>query len=53
MKNLIAAYRSYAKQHALYRRTRDEIAQLSPAESLDLGIFPSDASRLAREAVWG
>lgn len=53
MKNLLAAYKSYAKQHALYRRTRDEIAHLSQAEAMDLGIYPGDADRLARQAVWG
>ena len=53
MKNLFAAYRTYANQHALYRRTRDEIARLSPSESKDLGIYPGDADRIARVAVWG
>lgn len=53
MKKLYANYRAYAAQHALYRRTRDEIARLSPAEALDLGIYPGDAARIAREAVWG
>lgn len=53
MKNLLAAYKTYAQQHALYRRTRDEIAHMSHAEALDLGIYPGDAARLARQAVWG
>ena len=53
MKNLIAAYKTYARQHALYRRTRDEIAHLSLSEAIDLGIYPGDAERLARQAVWG
>ena len=53
MKNLFAALKDSAAKRALYRRTRDEIARLSPAEAIDLGIFPSDAERIAREAVWG
>lgn len=53
MKSLYAAYRTYAKQHAMYRFTRDEIARLSPAEERDLGISPDDADRIARKAVWG
>ena len=53
MKTLFAAYRDYSAKRALYRRTRDEIARLSPSEAADLGIWPADASRIAREAVWG
>lgn len=53
MMNLLAAYRTYATQHALYRQTRDEIARLSNAEAIDLGIYPGDADRIARQAVWG
>lgn len=53
MKKLLANYRAYAEQHARYRQTRDEIAGLSKAESIDLGIFPCDAEKIARKAVWG
>jgi hypothetical protein len=53
MKNYIAAYRANAAKRALYRRTRDEIASLPRSIALDLGIFPEDADRLARESVWG
>lgn len=53
MKTYFAAYRAYAAKQALYRRTRDEIAHLSPSEALDLGIYPGDAERIARQAVWG
>lgn len=53
MKTLFDAFRDYAAKRALYRRTRDEIAGLSRAEALDLGIFPEDAARIARQAVWG
>lgn len=53
MKTLYAAYQTYARQHALYRQTRDEIARLSRAEQIDLGIYAADAERIARQAVWG
>lgn len=53
MKKFYAAYRTYAREHALYRVTRDEIARLSPAESRELGLSPLDAEAIARAAVWG
>jgi uncharacterized protein YjiS (DUF1127 family) len=53
MMNLITRLRSMAAEQATYRRLRAEIAGLSHAEALDLGIFPSDADRIARQAVWG
>lgn len=53
MKHLIARYRAEAVKFALYRKTRDEIAMLPRAVADDLGLFPEDADRIAREAVWG
>ena len=53
MLNLIATYRANAAKRALYRRTRDEIAQMPRSVALDLGIFPEDAERIAYRAVWG
>ncbi len=53
MLNLIQAYRANAAKRALYRRTRDEIAQMPRNVALDLGIFPEDAARIAHKAVWG
>lgn len=53
MKTLIARLRARAAQMATYRRIRDEIASLSHAQALDLGIFPADAERMAHKAVWG
>jgi uncharacterized protein YjiS (DUF1127 family) len=53
MKTLIAHLRSMAAKQATYRRPRAEIAGLTHAEALDLGIFPGDADRIARQAVWG
>ncbi|WP_164623255.1 DUF1127 domain-containing protein [Tabrizicola oligotrophica] len=53
MLNLMTRLRDAADKHAAYRRIRDEIANLSDAEALDLGIFRGDAERMARKAVWG
>jgi hypothetical protein len=53
MKHLIARYRTEAAKFALYRKTRDEIAMLPRSVALDVGLFPEDAARIAREAVWG
>ncbi len=53
MKTLITLVREEAAKRALYRRTRNEIANLPRSIALDLGIFPEDADRIAREAVWG
>jgi uncharacterized protein YjiS (DUF1127 family) len=53
MKTFFAQVREEAAKRALYRRTRDEIASLSRREAIDLGIYPQDAERIAREAVYG
>lgn len=53
MKSLFAKVREEAAKRAAYRKTRDEIAGLPRSIALDLGIFPEDADRIAREAVWG
>ncbi len=53
MFNLINTYRENAAKRALFRQTRDEIAGMSRREALELGIYPEDATRIAREAVWG
>ncbi len=53
MKNIIDQIREAAAKRALYRRTRDEIAQMPRRVALDLGIFPEDAERIAHQAVWG
>ncbi len=46
---LIDAARTYAR----YRKTRDEIANLPLDVALDLDIYPGDAERIARDAVYG
>ena len=53
MKTLISQIREAAAKRALYRRTRDEIARMPRRDALDLGIFPEDADKIARRAVWG
>lgn len=40
-------------KRAAYRRTVSEIRSMSPAVAMDLGIFPEDAEKLARKAVYG
>ena len=42
-----------ARKQALYRRTRDEIARMPTDVAIDLGIYPGDADRIARKAVYG
>jgi hypothetical protein len=42
-----------ARNYAAYRATRDEIANLPLDVALDVGIYPGDADRIAREAVYG
>jgi hypothetical protein len=42
-----------ARNYAAFRQTRDEIANLPLDVALDIGIYPGDADRIAREAVYG
>ncbi|NJM82503.1 MAG: hypothetical protein HC844_08395 [Tabrizicola sp.] len=42
-----------ARDYARYRKTRDEIANMPLDVALDLDIYPGDADRIAREAVYG
>lgn len=53
MKSLITRLRDAAHKHARYRRTRDEIARMPADVARDLNICPSDADRIAHEAVYG
>ena len=50
---MFTTIREAARKHALYRRTRDEIARMPRNVALDLGIFPEDAAKLAFDAVYG
>lgn len=53
MLTLIARLKANAETYARYRETRDEIARLPLDVALDLDIYPGDADRIAREAVYG
>ncbi|WP_172295622.1 hypothetical protein [Pseudoruegeria sp. HB172150] len=45
--------RATREKRKLYNRTVAEIESLPRDVALDLGIFPEDARRIAREAVYG
>lgn len=45
--------REAARSHALYRKTRNEIANLPLDVALDPDLSPGGADRIAREAVHG
>jgi uncharacterized protein YjiS (DUF1127 family) len=53
MISVISMLKEAARNHSLYRQTRDEIANMPLDVALDLGIYPGDAERIAREAVYG
>jgi hypothetical protein len=53
MTTLIDSLREAAALRAAYVRTRDEIARMPRDIALDLDIYPGDAERLARAAVYG
>jgi len=53
MNRLIQTLKTAAEKRARYLRTRDEIARMPLAIALDLDIYPGDAERIARKAVYG
>jgi uncharacterized protein YjiS (DUF1127 family) len=53
MSNLVGTIRHRLEQYRRYVRTRDEIARMPLDVALDLDIYPGDADRIARKAVWG
>jgi hypothetical protein len=53
MITVIDTMKTAARNYAMYRTTRDEIANLPLDVALDVGIYPGDADRIAREAVYG
>jgi hypothetical protein len=53
MSNVIDMLKTAAGNYARYRQTRDEIAKLPLDVALDLNIYPGDAEKIAREAVYG
>ena len=53
MTNVYEMLKTAAANYVLYRQTRNEIANLPADIALDLGIYPGDAERLARESFYG
>ena len=51
--SLISQIRSAAQKRAAYRRTLFELQGVPAHLAEDLGIYPGDAKRLARKAVYG
>lgn len=45
--------RTSARTYASFRKTKREIANLPLDVALDLDLYPGDADRIAREAVYG
>lgn len=53
MLKFLKTLRENAAKNAEYVRIRDEIAGLPADVAREVGIFPGDASFLAKKAVWG
>jgi uncharacterized protein YjiS (DUF1127 family) len=54
MTTILTYLRDAARKRALYNRTVSEIARLNREVAIeDLGIYPGDAERIARRAVYG
>ena len=53
MTKVFVMLKDAARNYAMYRATRDEIANMPLDVALDLGIYRADAERIAREAVYG
>jgi hypothetical protein len=53
MLTMFETWKEAARKRQAYRRTRDEIANMPLNVALDLNIYPGDADRLAKIAVYG
>jgi hypothetical protein len=53
MLTVVERLKCAARDRARFIQTRDEIARLPLDVALDIGIYPGDADRIAREAVYG
>jgi uncharacterized protein YjiS (DUF1127 family) len=53
MITVIKQMQKAARDYALYRQTRDEIANLPLDVALDLGLYRGDAEKIAYKAVYG
>ena len=52
MMTFINRIKTALQNHARYIATRNEIARLPMDVALDIGIFPGDADKIARKAVY-
>lgn len=53
MNRFLKSLRTRLDAERRYRLTRDEIARMPLDVALDLDIYPGDAERIARKAVFG
>jgi uncharacterized protein YjiS (DUF1127 family) len=53
MSTLVSHLARAARQHLAYRRTVAELESLPLDVALDLDLYPGDADRIARHAVYG
>lgn len=53
MSGLFAQFGAALARHRVYRRTLDELRQLSDRELADLGISRASIGDIAREAAYG
>lgn len=53
MLSVFEMLRTRARSYAAYRETRHQIAALPLDVALDLDLYPGDADRIARTAVYG
>ena len=51
--SMFETFRSAIEQRMAYLRTRNALRALQLNTSLDLDIYPGDADRIARKAVYG
>ena len=51
--SLLSQLRTAAQKRAAYRRTLHQLRGVPAHLAEDLNIYPGDAKRLAREAVYG
>ncbi|NNF25170.1 MAG: hypothetical protein HKN63_10270 [Rhodobacteraceae bacterium] len=53
MTKLVSQLITAAEKHAAYSRTVHELSNLPTDTALDVGIYPGDAKKIARVAVYG
>ncbi|MBF9043667.1 hypothetical protein HKCCE4037_10025 [Rhodobacterales bacterium HKCCE4037] len=54
MASILSTIRTAAQKRAAYNRTVAELSALSVEQGVeDLGLYPGDAAKIARQAVYG